>query len=175
MRASLLLRILAPLLLAGCAGAGRAPSTYVVKFRADAPVSRHVLPYPPGAVWQALPLAYRDLQFPAGPASHGLMEFTTPQLRVQGQLYGRRNSEFIDCGVVDQGRALEDQGEVMLAMITRLQSAEGGTAVMTQIDAYARRRDVASDPIPCTSRGVLEEAIVTALARRLRPGTTAAP
>jgi hypothetical protein len=122
-------------------------------------------------VWQALPLAYRDLQLPSGPTSRGLMEFTTPQLRVQGQLYGRRNSAFIDCGVVDQGRALEDHGEVMLAMITRLEAAEGnGTAVMTQIDAYARRRDVASDVVSCTSRGVLEEAIVTALRRRLSPG-----
>lgn len=174
MRTSILLLILAPLLLAGCAGAGGATPTYAVKYRADAPVSRHVLPYPPETVWQALPLAYRDLQFPAGPVSRGEMEFTTPQLRVQGQLYGRRNSEFIDCGVVDLGRALEDHGEVMLAMITRLEAEGNGTVVMTQIDAYARRRDVASDVVSCTSRGVLEEAIVTALQRRLA-GTSAAP
>lgn len=171
MRTSILLRIVAPLLLAACAGAAGGPRTYVVKFRADAPVSRHLLPYSPEVVWQALPLAYLDLQFPSGPTARGLMEFTTPQLRVQGQLYGRRNSEFIDCGVVDQGRALEDHGEVLLAMITRLESAGGnGTAVMTQIDAYARRRDVASDVVSCTSRGVLEEAIVTALTRRLSQG-----
>jgi hypothetical protein len=176
MRTSIVLRILAPLILAGCAAAGSTVPAYSVKFRADAPTSRHVLPYPPETVWQALPRAYAQLQMPAGPTTREMMEFTTPQLRVQGQLYGRRNSDFMDCGVVDGGRALEDHGEVMLAMITRLQQADGGTtAVMTQIDAYARRRDVASDPVYCSSKGVLEEAVVTALLNQLRQSASAAP
>ena len=171
-----LLRLVTPLLLAGCAGAASRPATYSVKFRADAPSSRHLLPYPPETVWRALPLAYADLQFPAGPVSRGLMEFTTPQLRVQGQLYGRQNSDFVDCGVVDGGRRLEDHGEVMLAMITRLEAAEGNaTTVKTQVDAYARRRDVASDPVYCSSKGVLEDAVMAALIRRLHPDAPAAP
>lgn len=167
MRLSILLVILAPLSLAGCASGAGGPS-YYVKYRADALTSNDVLPYPPETVWRALPQAYADLRFPAGPASRGLMEFTTPQLKVQGQLYGLRNSEFIECGVVDQGQPLEDHGEVTLAMITRLEPAQGNaTAVRTQVDAYARRRDVASDPVSCASRGVLEQAIVSALVRRL--------
>ncbi|HEU0301686.1 MAG TPA: hypothetical protein VFR37_19695 [Longimicrobium sp.] len=173
MRVFTLLRTLAPLALAACAsGAPR----YAVTYRADAPTSRHVVPFPPEAVWAALPLAYADMQLPAGPTTRGRLEFTTPQLRVQDQLYGRRNSDFIECGVVDGGRALENQGEVSLAMITRLEPAGGGaTVVMTQVDAYARRRDVASDPVFCTTRGVLEEALVAALLARLRPGPAPAP
>jgi hypothetical protein len=162
------------LLVAACApAAGAGPGTYHVTFRADAPSSRHVLPFPAELVWAALPRAYAELQLPAGPAERGRLEFTTPQLRVQGQLYGRNNSDFIDCGVVDGGGRLEDHGEVKLATITRLQGTDAGTVVMTQVDAYARRRDVASDPIVCSSRGVLEEAVVAALLKHL-PAVSAA-
>lgn len=170
MRISIACRIFPLLLLSACAAAQGGPRTYHVRFREGAPASRHVLPYPPDVVWAALPRAYAQLQFPAGPSARDRMEFTTPQLRVQNQLYGRRNSEFFDCGVVDGGRALEDHGEVMLAMVTRLRAeGAGATVVTTQVDAYARRRDVASDPVTCGSRGVLEEAVVAALLRQLRP------
>jgi hypothetical protein len=152
------------LLLAACASAGGAGSrTYHVTFRADAPSSRQVLPFPVEAVWAALPRAYAEMQLPAGPVARERLEFTTPQLRVQDQLYGRNNNDFFDCG-----RRLEDFGEVRLAMITRLQSDDAGTVVMTQVDAYARRREVAADPIACSSRGVLEEALVVALRKHLQ-------
>lgn len=172
MRTIAILRLLVVLMLAACASAGEG-GRYYVRFRADAPTSRHVLPYSVEAVWAALPRAYGEMQLPAGPASRGSLEFTTPQLRVQDQLYGRANSDFIDCGVVDGGRRLEDHGEVMLAMITRLEPGEGGTVVRTQVDAYARRRDVASDPVSCTSKGVLEEAVVAALLRQLQGASAA--
>jgi hypothetical protein len=173
MRAFHTMRILSLFLLAACAAGGAGPRTYHVAFRAEAPSSWHVLPYPAEAVWAALPRAYAELQLPAGPATRDRLELTTPQLRVQDQLYGRKNSDFIDCGVVDGGRRLEDHGEVMLAMITRLEAANAGTVVMTQLDASARRRDVAGDPIVCGSRGVLEEAVVAALLKHL-PGVSAA-
>ena len=173
MRAFTLAAVLAPLALAACASG---TPRYAVTYRADAPTSRHVVPFPAEAVWRTLPRAYADLQLPAGPTTRDRLEFTTPQLRVQDQLYGRRNSDFIDCGVVDGGRALEDQGEVYLAMITRLQPADANaTVVMTQVDAYARRRDVANDPVYCATKGVLEEALVTALLARLRQGAASAP
>jgi len=168
MRTFSLLAILAPLVLAGC-GAASAPARYTVFFRANAPFSRHVVPYPPDAVLRALPLAYADLELPVGPTGREPMEFSTPQLRVQGQLFGRRNAEFIECGPAGPGGSLEEQGEVLLAMLTRLEAAEGNaTAVITQMDVYARRRDVASNPVACTSRGVVEEVVVAALLRRLR-------
>ena len=175
MRASILLSILIPLLLAGCGAAG-GPARYTVFFRANAPFERHVVPYPPETVRRALPLAYADLELPVGPTGREPMEFSTPQLRVQGQLFGRRNSEFIECGPAGPGGSLEDQGEVLLAMLTRLEAAEGNaTAVITQMDVYARRRDVATNPVSCTSRGVLEEVVVAALLRRLRPAEPPAP
>jgi hypothetical protein len=174
MRPSTLLSILVPLALAACAGTPGG-ARYAVTYRADAPTSRHVVPFPTETVWRTLPLAYADMKLPAGPTTRDRLEFTTPQLRVQDQLYGRRNSDFIDCGVVDGGRALENHGEVYLAMITRLEPAGGGTAVMTQLDAYARRRDVANDPVSCSTRGVLEEALVTALLARLQQGAAPAP
>ncbi|HEU4883929.1 MAG TPA: hypothetical protein VFT45_16840 [Longimicrobium sp.] len=174
MRTIQMIRILPILFLAACASGGTGPKTYHVTFRADAPSSRHVVPYPAEVVWAALPRAYAEMQLPAGPTSRDRMEFTTPQLRVENQLYGRHNSDFIDCGTVHNGTRLEDQGEVKLAMITRLEPAPGGTAVMTQLDAYTRRRDVASDYVACSTRGVLEEAVVAALLRNLQ-GASAAP
>lgn len=172
MRTIPLIRVLPLLLLAACASAGQS-GTYHVTFRANAPSSRHVVPYPADAVWAALPRAYAEMQLPAGPVDRGRLEFTTPQLMVRDQLYGRHNSDFIDCGVVDTGRRLEDFGEVKLAMITRLEPSDGGTVVLTQVDAYARRRDVASDPVFCSSRGVLEEAVVAALLRQLQGASAA--
>lgn len=172
MRPIRLIRILPLVLVAACA-AGAGPRTYHVTFRADAQSSRHVLPYPAQAVWAALPRAYGELQLPAGPVTRDRLEFTTPQLRVQDQLYGRKNSDFFDCGVVDGGRRLEDHGEVMLAMITRLEPGGAGTVVMTQVDVYARRRDVAADPVACSSRGVLEEALVAALRKHLQAAPAA--
>jgi hypothetical protein len=166
MRTIQTIRILPLLLLTGCASAE--PGTFQVAFRVDGESSRHVVPYPAEAVWAALPLAYADLQLPGGPVSRGGMEFTTPQLRVDNQLYGRRNSEFMECGIVAAGTRLEDHGEVMLAMITRLEPAPGGTLVMTQMDASARRREGASNLVECSTRGVLEQAVVDALLKRLR-------
>jgi hypothetical protein len=171
MRKIQVIPILPLLLVAACASAE--PGTYHVAFRADGESSRHVVPYPAEAVWAALPLAYADLQLPGGPVSRGGMEFTTPQLRVQNHLYGRRNSEFMDCGIVAAGTALEDHAEVTLAMITRLVPASGGTAVMTQMDASARRRDGASNLVACDTRGVLEQAVVDALLKRLRAPSAA--
>jgi hypothetical protein len=168
-----MIRILPLLLLAACASAGAGPRMYQVAFRVDGEPSRHVVPYPVEAVWAALPLAYADLQLPGGPASRGGMEFTTPQLRVDNQLYGRRNSEFMDCGIVAAGTRLEDHGEVTLAMITRLEPTPGGTVVMTQMDASARRREGASNLVECSTRGVLEEAVVDALLKRLRDPSAA--
>lgn len=164
------------LLLAACASGGGGPRQYWVKFRTDGNMSRHVVPYAPADVWRVLPRAYDDLGFPGGAPQNGAgMEYMTPQLGVRGQLYGKRNSEFIDCGASHGGIALEDQGEVLLAMITRLEPApEGGTLVMTQVDSYARRREVMNDPVSCTSRGVLENAIAEILLMHLR-GTPPPP
>ena len=162
--------------LAGaCASGGGGPPEYWVKFRSDAHTSRHVVPYPPEEVFRMLPRAYESLGLPGGsPRNAAGMEYMTPQLGVRGQLYGKRNSEFIECGVVHNGAPLEDQGEVLLAMITRLEPVPGGTAVLTQLDSYARRRDTSSDPISCISRGVLEDAIAEILLMHLR-GTPPPP
>lgn len=168
MRTIRMIRILPLLLLAACASAGTGPRPPLVVFRVDGESSRHVVPYPVERVWAALPLAYADLQLPAGYVSRAEMELATPQLRVDNQLYGRRNSEFMDCGIVAAGTRLEDHGEVTLAMITRLEPAPGGTLVMTQMDASARRREGASNMVECSTRGVLEQAVVDALLERLQ-------
>jgi hypothetical protein len=161
--------LISAVLLASCAGAG-SRDAYTVSFRASAPSSHDVLPYPPELVWSVLPLAYGDLGLPGGEnRTGGGREWMTPQLRVRDQLYGRRNSAFIHCGTYPGG-PLEDGSEVTIAIVTRLEPAAGGTTVRTQVDAYARRRDVAADPVSCASRGVLERAIVESLRARLREG-----
>lgn len=176
MRVSRFAGLLALVAAGACAsgGSGRTPE-YWVTFRSDALTTRHVVPYPAEQVLVALPRAYESLGLPGGaPRGGGGMEYMTPQLGVRGQLYGKRNSEFINCGLVHNGSAIEDQGEVKLAMITRLEPVAGGTAVVTQVDSYARRRDTSSDPIYCPSRGVLEAALAETLLLHLR-GTPPPP
>jgi hypothetical protein len=176
MKVSRFAGLLGLVMVSACAsgGSGRTPE-YWVKFRSDAHTSRHVVPFPPEQVVLVLPRAYESLGLPGGaPRGGNGMEFMTPQLGVRGQLYGKRNSEFIDCGMVHNGSAIEDQGEVQLAMITRLEPVAGGTAVITQVDSYARRRDTSSEPIYCPSRGVLEDAVAEILLMHLR-GTPPPP
>ncbi|HWK89018.1 MAG TPA: hypothetical protein VNP72_03460 [Longimicrobium sp.] len=162
------------LLATACAST---PGVHYVTFRANAPTSLHELPYTPEAVRAALPLVYKDdLGLPGGFAQNGGgWDFMTPQLGVRGQLYGRHNSDFIDCADAQPGPRLADTGHVTLAMITRLEpGSNGGTRVRTQLDARVRRReDTGGGSLPCASVGLLEEAIAAALAKRLGGGATA--
>jgi hypothetical protein len=165
-------RILLLALVSGCARA----DTYTVNFRADTPTSHDVLPYPREQVWAMLPLAYADLSLPAVEAAGGEWELLTPQLRVANQLYGLRNSEFMDCGHDMGSASRENSAEIKLALITRLeQTGPDRTVVRTQMDAYARRRDTASDFVYCRSLGRLEKALAELLEHRLRTGDTTLP
>jgi hypothetical protein len=101
----------------------------VVSFRTDAGYHLETLPYPPAEVWRYLPDAYTALGLPGGTTTNGNgREYMTPYLQVQGQLFGRRNSDFITCADGAAGAPLADRARVTLAMITRLEpNRTGGT------------------------------------------------
>lgn len=174
MRSATLVLFLLPLLAACTSPELRGTNT--VFFRVDAPSTHDVLPYSLQAVWTALPRAFADLDLPGGvPRNSSGWEFTTPQLRVRSPLYQRQNSDFIDCGKLGGPRRIENQGEILLAVITRLEeSGPSATIVRTQLDAYARWRDASSDYVPCRSRGLLERGLLEALQARLRAAATPA-
>jgi hypothetical protein len=163
----------APILLLALLAACVSPEMrdgHQVVFRADAMMVQNVLPYDADVVWSVVPQAYEDLGLTVVRNRNAPgREYMTPQLRVRDRLYGMRNSEFIDCGS-QIGGSLEEIGEVTLALITRVDPVSGGTAVRTQMNAYARRRDVSAQPVWCPSRGVLEQAVAESIQARLAAG-----
>jgi hypothetical protein len=167
------LAVLALFLVAGCTAGSS--GRYVVSFRTDAGYHRETLPYPPAEVWRHLPEAYTALGLPGGTTTNGNgHEYMTPYLQVQGQLFGRRNSDFITCADGAAGAPLADRARVTLAMITRLEANRtGDTDVLTQIDAYAHRRESSTNHVYCNTTGLLERTVVEMLTRMLRQANEA--
>lgn len=103
----------------------------------------------------ALPEAYELMGFPVQPdESLGELTFVTPELKIDGPLYeGEMNSDYLDCGVGDDGVRADVYG-VRFAVLTRLvPDPSGGTTVETVLSGFAA--DPAGE-VACRGTGKLE-------------------
>jgi hypothetical protein len=177
MRFACLLAITASLSVAGCAtsragasGAPRGGETYSVAFRGDALPVRRVVAAPVDIVWAALPDAFADLGYHAGPSARsGERLYFTPAMLLHGLLYkGKRNSLYLDCGRTLTGLAA-DEYEITFAILARVSPRDdANTIVEILVDGTARDRTSSSNSVFCTGTGVIEAGLLRHLEERLR-------
>jgi hypothetical protein len=154
------------------ADGGRGASAFF--FQANAPFTRAVLPYTVDQVWATMPEAYRRLGFATTPVGDGTMkDLKTSFMQIRGQLYpGEANSLYFECGRNSPAGPLADQGDITFAVLSRVETdPRGGTAILTQVSARARRRDSSQYPVDCRSTGRLEATLAQFAQEQLQTGS----
>jgi hypothetical protein len=184
-RAAVLVRgglsVAAGLVLAACASAGGVtqaanddgPRDFTVRVRDEARTHEAVIDLPVERVWAAVPLAFADLKYTAGPSKRrGERLYLTPHLTIRGRLYPHAlNSAYIDCGYTGAGTPASDSYSVTFAILMWVkENPRGGTKVEVLIDGSALQRETTSNAVPCQGTGRLERDLVHALKARLAAG-----
>lgn len=117
-------------------------------------------------VWRLMPAVLEQLQVEVNYVDPGAGTIGNGGFRAR-RIEGRSLSTYLDCGAGLTG-PYADAYEVRMSLLVQLgPAAAGGTVVRTAVDAYAEDRAVASRPIHCQSRGVLERRINALVEERL--------
>lgn len=120
----------------------------------------------PDAAWSALPGVFAELGIPVTMVDPRAKTIGTVEKRVR-RLGNVRPARYLDCGSGMAGQYANIY-DVYLTVVTQLHPAPGGgTEVRTQLEAAAKDAAHSNNPIRCSSRGVLEQAIAEALQTRL--------
>ena len=181
-RAAALALLLVPALAVPAAAQQRDRAS-VVSFRTEVLQTDARIAAPPAAVWKALTEVYAEMGFPlaemANPRAH---EYLTPFMDLRGRLFNKPNGEYFSCSHFDTLNDLTNTGQITFAIRTRLQPADGGTAVHTQVDARARRRGGSGSAVECSTTGNFEQALMRLVDERVQqaaapaaPAASAAP
>jgi hypothetical protein len=124
------------------------------------------LPFSISQVWSVLPAVYDSLGIPVrtlDPATHTI---GNDGFALRRRLKSTALSRLIDCGSTPLGPNADDY-DVRLSVVTAIRAIDGGTTVTTTLEAAARPANYAQDYSSCSSRGVIEQAIIDAVRVRL--------
>jgi hypothetical protein len=134
----------------------------------ETPVRTWQFAAPRTQVWNAL-LASHDalgIPFKSGTAEAGQATFELSN-RIR-TVAGKPASRYIDCGMGSAG-ARADSYRLIIRLHHVLQNtSDGGTALSTSMEAWARNPAISSDPVPCLSLGLLEAELGGMVAARLQ-------
>jgi hypothetical protein len=148
------------------------PDRFQVTYRHDAPVMQDTLPITSDQAWAVLPAVYQELGLPGAAATNtpDARVFITPHMRIRGALFtGRRNSEFLDCGVGNSGVPRADTHSVNFLVITRLRPLPGNRVVLeSMLDGLAKDQAMAGTEVECGGTGKLEEYIAQLVLQKAR-------
>jgi hypothetical protein len=169
--------LVAAWLISGCSTAprdqratnpARDTQTFYVRYR-DTRGYSQVLDAPVERVWAALPQAFADLNYKAGPsAREGERLYLTPHMTIPNILYpGFPNSAFLDCGRTATNTHAADEYSVTFAILAWASPHPSGTMVEILIDGLAVQRGMSSNKVSCAGTGRLERDLLQALQTRL--------
>src|SRR6185503_15827013 len=138
-------------------------ATLVVQ-ASDATAQTTVVPLPIHQVWAAVRTVYAQFAIPVN-----LLRTANYQIGNRGyrprRVGGERPSYYVDCGSGPGAASYADAYSVTMTVLTTLQQVGYDlTAITTVVTATAKPRDANVDPVPCTSRGTLEQQIAGLLA-----------
>lgn len=132
-------------------------------------VRRTSIPAPRVRVWQALHEVHHALgiAFTNGDLASGAATFELAnQIRT---VAGKPASRYIDCGIGPGGAARADSYRLIVRLNHSLANPTPDSTVITStLQAWARNPGLSSDPIPCSSLGLLEREIGGMIATRLQ-------
>ncbi len=119
-------------------------------------VGSRLVDAPLDSVWLALPRVYELLGIPDAGADPQQMMFGNLGYRAR-RVEGERLSKYVDCGMGTTAVPNADQYRVTLSVFTRLTPGDdGGTMVVTTVEATGKPRAVSGNPVYCQSKGTLE-------------------
>ncbi len=110
-------------------------------------------------VWKVLPAVFDSIAVPVGlvdPQGHTI---GNRGLKIRGKLGKVGLARYIDCGTTQIGPNAESY-DINLTVTAALRpTGEGATAMTVDVEASARPMAFAQDPIPCSTKGALEQRI----------------
>ena len=169
-------------ILSGCASSGptrRTPApertrvtrgVETVEIFSDSRGVGSLVAAPVDSVWLALPWVYDRLEIPVAVSDPGQRTFGNSGYRAH-RIEDELLSRYLDCGR-DMGGQYADRYSVTLSVLTRLTETEGGTMVMTRVDASAQPRAVSGNPGSCASKSRLELRLVQLIIEVLEEGAS---
>jgi hypothetical protein len=129
--------------------------------------SRTTFAAPVDRVWPALAQSYYDLGIQHTVADRAAGRFGNAGFIVPKRMLGRPVGDFFRCGDGLTG-PLVDAGRVVASAVTQLSPGDAGTIAFTRVTGSLRRNDgTSTEPVLCSSTGVLEEHLRTATTKRL--------
>jgi hypothetical protein len=120
-----------------------------------------------GTVWAVMPDVFETLGIETPTVEPRSFVIGNPGSRVSRIAGSLRLSTYLDCGIGILGPNADRQEVTLQIMVQLAGYPGGGTLVRTTLDAYARPRDTAGEPIHCASQGTLERQIVDLIASEL--------
>lgn len=126
------------------------------------PTAEYRIDASPDAVWAALPVVYKELGIPVTTMVTASKQLGNTDFRVRRQLGGERLSRYLDCGE-RMGERNAETYDVKMRVLTMVRPADGGSTLVTAVDATARPLSVSGNTVNCTSTGRLEERILTVI------------
>jgi hypothetical protein len=111
---------------------------------------------PMDSVLLGLPQVYEMLGIPDHGVNPEGTQYGSLSFRAR-RIEGKRLSNYIDCGMGATAIPKADDYQVTLSVLTRLTPGEdGGTMVVTTLEATGKPRAVSGNPVYCQSKGTLE-------------------
>lgn len=123
----------------------------------------------PARAWAELPAVFSEMELPVSAADAARLELATVAHQPR-RIEGGRLSDYLDCGRNPTGGAYADSYLVRLWVSARVVPDGERSKVETAVRATAQPRGLASDPLPCVSRGVIERRMVERLRDRVAAG-----
>lgn len=112
---------------------------------------------PMDSVLLGLPQVYEMLGIPDHGVNPEGTQYGNLGFRAR-RIEGKRLSNYIDCGMGPTAIPKADDYQVTLSVLTRLTPGEdGGTMVVTTVEATGKPRAVSGNPVYCQSKGTLEK------------------
>ncbi|HEY6218782.1 MAG TPA: hypothetical protein VIV65_01920 [Gemmatimonadaceae bacterium] len=125
--------------------------------------------FPLDRVWAVLPSVYDSLTIPVTTRDQQNHVIGNPDAKLKRRLGDVPLAKYLDCGST-LGSPNTDTYEIRLSVLTeaRRDTVDGGTSVMTTLDAKGRSITIAAEYSPCRSTGALEKKIVELVKARLK-------
>lgn len=119
-------------------------------------------------VWEAAMAAYEELGIEVTNSEPG-RRVGNRQFRVRRRLAGDRLSKYLRCGIDATGRPMADSYIVKLNVVSELTSiSDLQSRMSTTVSATALKPGgTSTDPVVCTSKGLLEERIADLVSERV--------
>ncbi|MFL5606911.1 MAG: hypothetical protein ACJ8AD_10740 [Gemmatimonadaceae bacterium] len=121
----------------------------------------------PADVWRLLPGVFDAFAIPLSSVDDKTRVLGNTGFSIRRRLGSIPLPRLIDCGTT-QGGPSADTYDIRLSVLTQVVPAEGGSSIVTTVDAMGRPVAFSGEYVRCTSTGSLETRIADAIQAQLK-------